>query len=148
MKSTDKITLGWREWVTLPDLNLSRIKAKVDTGARTSCLHATNIETFCRDDELWVKFDTNPSQKGEGESLRCEAKVKAARKVKDSGGHQTERYVIETTLVAGKLTSVIEMTLISRAKMKFKMLLGRTAMSGMCTVDPEASFLLGVTKDR
>ncbi|WP_201746190.1 ATP-dependent zinc protease family protein [Veronia nyctiphanis] len=148
MTKTERIPLGWREWVELPDLNIPSIKAKVDTGARTSCLHATNISTFTRDGALWVKFDSNPDQKNQGDAITCEAIVKAVRNVRDSGGHQTERYVIETRLKAGSISFPIEMTLISRANMKFKMLLGRTAMSGRCVVDPEASYLLDVYKDK
>lgn len=138
--------LGWREWVSFPELSIPLIKAKVDTGARTSCLHAFMVEPFERDGSEWVRFDIHPDQYDNTEVLRCEAPVKDRRKVKDSGGHQELRYVIETTVAVGKQAHTAEITLTDRDAMKFRVLLGRTMMRGNYTVDPGKSYLQGRRK--
>ncbi|WP_407333485.1 ATP-dependent zinc protease [Enterovibrio sp. 27052020O] len=144
--TSDKMMVGWREWVGLPELNISAIKAKVDTGARTSCLHTFGIEEYQKDDETWVKFWVHPIQDDNVTQQQCHAKVKDMRTVRDSGGHETLRYVIETQLVIGKLRYLIEMTLTARDNMMFRMLLGRTAMEGRLLVDSEASFIVEAPK--
>lgn len=139
---TAKITVGWREWLSLPELGIEKVKAKIDTGARTSCIHALNIEEYEIDGEKWVKFITQPLQEDEETQVVCNAKVKKKKHVTSSGGQKELRYFIETTLHAGKYSWPIEITLTSRATMKFRMLLGRTAMENCIVVDPALSHLL------
>lgn len=140
------LIVGWREWVGLPALGIGAIKAKVDTGARTSCLHTFAIEEYQKHDQKWVKFMVHPIQDDNVTEQECHAKVVDRRSVRDSGGHETTRYVIETTLVIGDESYLIEMTLTARDNMRFRMLLGRTAMEGRLVVDPKASYLVPLSK--
>lgn len=139
---TDKIIVGWREKLSLPELGIETIKAKIDTGARSSCLHTFKLETFERDSELWVRFWVHPLQNNNDFIKECEAKVLDQRMVKDSGGHEEQRFVIQTMLKFNKEEWPIEMTLTNRENMLFRMLLGRTAMQNRIIVDPTASFLI------
>ena len=139
---TAKIIVGWREWLSLPALGIERIKAKIDTGARTSCIHALNIEEYEVEGEKWVKFTAQPLQGDEKMQITCNAKVKKRKLVTSSSGQKELRYFIETTLQAGEHSWPIEVTLTSRTTMKFKMLLGRTAMENRIVVDPALSHLL------
>ncbi|MEJ2360736.1 MAG: ATP-dependent zinc protease [Gammaproteobacteria bacterium] len=133
--------LGWREWVAMPELGIELIKAKVDTGARTSSLHAFSVEEFSRQDQRYVRFGIHPFQKRIDVEIYCEAIVRDQRQVTDSGGHSELRYVIESTVRLGEMSWPIEITLTNRDSMGFRMLLGRTAIRGLYLVDPGASYL-------
>lgn len=139
----EAITVGWREWVYLPDLHIDKIKAKVDTGARTSCLHAFEIDPYTENGVEKVHFLIHPLQKNDDIVDECDAVVLDKRMVSDSGGHKEIRYVISTRLVLGSHEWDIEMTLTNRDTMMFRMLLGRTAMAKKVLVDPSRSYLLG-----
>lgn len=138
-----KPMLGWREWVALPELKLSEIKAKIDTGARSSALHAFAIEPYRKGGQRWVMFAIHPLQNSSEVSVECHAPIKDRRLVMDSGGHKQRRYVIETQMVLGQAVINAEMTLTNRDSMLFRMLLGRTAMDAAFIVDPGASYLQG-----
>ena len=138
--------LGWREWARLPDLNLPWMKAKVDTGARTSALHAFDIEIFERDGKNFVRFKVHPKQRNTEVIIETEAELVDQRHVLSSGGRRSFRPVIRTTLeLSGKRLSV-EMTLICRKKMGFRMLIGREALRRRFVVDAGRSFLSGTKK--
>ena len=137
------MTLGWREWVRLPELGIDRIKAKVDTGARTSALHAFDVATFTDNGRDRVRFQLHPIQKDAETVLTCEADIVDQRTVTDSGGHKEERYVIRTLVAIGPHEWPIEMTLTARDDMLFRMLLGRTALKNIATVDPARSYIVG-----
>ena len=137
-----KIIVGWREWLSLPELGIEKIKAKVDTGARTSCIHAFDIEEFSENGETWVKFTTHPLQEDVETTVECRAKVVERKYVTSSSGQRELRYFIETKLVAGDQSWPIRVTLSNRSTMKFRMLLGRTAMENRIVVDPALSHLL------
>ena len=142
------ITIGWREWIDLPELGLEAIKVKVDTGARTSALHAYHIELFNRDGRAWVRFVTQPEQYNPARTVKCEAALKDIRYITNSGGQREERYVIETQLNLGGKQWPIELTLTNRRKMKFRMLLGRHAMRNQLLVDPGKSYMTGRFSER
>lgn len=137
----DRLIIGWREWLSLPDIGIHEIKAKVDTGARTSALHATNLHSFRKGGKPWARFDVQPMQGNSSVVVRCEAPVRDHREIKNSSGNVDLRVVIETTLAFGDLQWPIEVTLTNRRDMRFRMLLGRTALSGRALVDPRKSFL-------
>lgn len=141
-KPTQKPVLGWREWVALPDLDIALIKAKIDTGARSSALHAFVIDPYRRDGQHWVMFAIHPKQKSDV-AVECHAPIKDRRLVTDSGGHKQRRYVIETRLNLGSMAINAEITLTNRDSMLFRMLLGRTALNNRFIIDPGVSYLLG-----
>lgn len=139
----EKITIGWREWVALPDLNIPAIKVKIDTGARTSALHAFDLEVFERDGRQKVRFGIHPLQRKTRIVRYCVADVQEKRMVTDSGGHCENRYVIRTTLSLADKLWPIEVTLSRRDTMRYRMLLGRTALQGWLIIDPAKSYLAG-----
>jgi hypothetical protein len=135
--------VGWREWVALPDLGLERLKAKVDTGAATSALHAIHIRRFTEDGRPRVRFDVHPEQRRTDVSRHCVADVIDERVITSSNGHRERRLVIRTRLVIGGVRYPVELTLTNRDTMGFRLLIGRRAMRHRLLVDPGASFLAG-----
>lgn len=143
-RSNRNITLlGWREWVSLPALGIGHIKAKVDTGARTSALHAFSNEIYYERGIKMVRFSLHPWQKRTDIEQSCVAEVIDQRMVSDSGGHRERRLVIATDVCLDHHCWQTEMTLTNRDNMQFRMLLGRTAIRGRYAVDPGASYLVG-----
>lgn len=135
--------IGWREWLALPDLGIHAIKAKIDTGARSSALHAYGVERFRSGGRSMVRFDVHPIQRDNRRVVRVEAEMFEERKVRDSGGHSELRPVIRTTARLRDRTWVIEVTLTDRDEMGFRMLLGRRALVSRFLIDPARSFLAG-----
>ncbi len=134
------VVIGWREWVSLPSLGIDLIKAKIDTGARTSALHAFDIEPFQENGIDKVAFKIHPIQRNNEVTVQCAANLVDLRNVSDSGGHRELRYVIETTLIMGGLSRLIHVTLTDRSSMNFRMLLGRKALQTYYIIDPARSF--------
>lgn len=141
--SFQKTVIGSEEWCSFPELEIPFIKARVDSGAKTSSIHATHITPFSRNGEDWVKFDVNPLQNNVKVVRHCEAKLIDKRIVKSSSGYREQRFVIKTDLKIGEEVFPIEITLANRDSMGFRMLLGREAMVGKMIVDPEEKYLLG-----
>ena len=131
------MTVGWRELVSLPDLNLSGIPAKIDTGARTSSLHAEVLEEFTREDGTWVRFAVD----WDGERHQCEAIHVDKRGITSSNGETQQRYVIKTPLMIGTVQFKAEISLADRSDMKFPMLIGRSALRRRFLVDSGHSWL-------
>ncbi len=149
MKSVKKIKkiIGWKEWFGLECLNLPAIKGKIDTGAKTSSLHAFNIENFYIEDVEYVRFEIHPLQKNKKLVRPCVARVVDRRMVSDSGGKKEKRFVIKSDLSVGERKIRIEITLANRDSMAFKMLLGREAIKQLnMLVDISKSFALGKLK--
>lgn len=140
MSDKNNIEVGWKEYAALPELNVDRIHVKIDTGARTSAIHTQSHKVFTRGKKQWVRFILAPYQDDDDTTIECECPVKDQRVVTSSNGQKSERIVIETQMVMGTLTRDIEVTLVCRQKMKFRMLLGRQAMQGMM-VRPDRSHL-------
>jgi len=139
-------TIGWREWVWLPDFGIEAIKVKVDTGARSSSLHAFDLHEFTREDEKWVRFKVHPVQRRRDVTVEIEARVLEYRSVRSSSGKATKRPVIVTKLKLLGITWPVELTLASRDKMGFRMLLGREAFRDRFLVDAGNSYFSGKPK--
>ncbi len=136
----DRLVIGWREWVALPDLGLARLKAKVDSGARTSALHAFHVQVL---PDRRVRFRLHPLQRKNGPTVECSAPLVGYRWVRSSSGHRTRRPVVLTRLVIGGATWPVEITLVRRDLMGFRMLLGRQALRRRALVDPGRSLRAG-----
>ena len=136
-------TVGWREWIALPELGILAIKAKIDTGARSSALHAFDIELFNRGEQTMVRCRVHPWQRNDEETVMVEAPLAGQRAVRNSGGIETLRPVIVTAVEILGQSWPIELTLTSRGYMGFRMLLGREAVRRRLLVDPGRSYLSG-----
>jgi len=141
--ATMKVQVGWREWAALPDLGIARIKAKIDTGARTSALHAFELNTFNRHGQRMVRFGVHPLQHKLRLKTYCEAKIVDERWVTDSGGHREQRLVIATRVHIGAMIWPIELTLTDRDSMRFRLLIGRSAMQDRLLINPDGSYATG-----
>jgi hypothetical protein len=135
--------IGWKEWIALPELGIPAIKAKIDTGARTSALHTFSLEEFDSDGTRMIRFGIHPLQRRRDIELFCQAPVVERRRVKDSGGHVEKRYVIRTLATLGGLAWSIDITLTNRDKMLFRMLLGRKAVEDIFMIDPGRAYKTG-----
>ncbi len=141
--SHSHILAGWREWVSLPGLGVPWVKAKLDTGARSSAIHAFDLVELERDGERWVRFSVHPWQRSAEDAVLCECPVHDVREVRSSSGHREERLVVGMDLVLMGRTVPVEMTLARRDEMGFRLLVGREALRQGFAVDPGASYLGG-----
>ena len=143
MSENSGLTLGWREWVALPDLGLPAIKAKIDTGARTSALHAFKIEPYTDAGTEMLRFLIHPIQRNQDFQVECHTPIHDYREITDSGGHREMRYVIRSNIAVAGGSWPIELTLTNRDTMRFRMLLGRRAMENRFLVNPGVSYVNG-----
>ncbi len=141
-----KIIIGWRETVGLPDYGIEAIKAKIDTGAKTSSLHAFGVRHFKKDEEDWVRFKIHPRQRRKTPEILCEAKVLDVRPVVSSNGAKERRIFIKTRLKVGPYTFPIEVSLSSRDEMGYRFLIGRQALNKRFVVDSGISYTIGNPK--
>lgn len=137
------MTAGWREWVGLPDLGVEHIKAKLDTGARSSALHAFDLVEFERDGIAWVRFSIHPWQKSAADAHTVELPVHDRRTVRSSSGHVQERYVVRMNLRLLDQVLPVEVSLARRDAMGFRLLIGREALRQGFAVDSGRSYLGG-----
>ncbi len=135
-----KKIIGWKEWVSLPELGGARLKAKIDTGARSSSLHVSDLEIYERDGDVYAEFNIRPDKRGKGKSLRCRARVEGYRKVKSSNGQTEHRPVVVTRLALFKDSWPIEVTLTNRDGMRYQMLLGRKSIRDRFYVDADGAW--------
>jgi hypothetical protein len=142
----NELTVGWKEWVALPDLQIPAIKAKVDTGARTSALHASQITIVPKPSGNWVRFVVQPLRRSPEIEIQCESKLLDKRDIKNSGGQIESRYIIETTIMLGGAMWSTMLSLTSREDMLFRMLIGRTSLSDKATIHPGEKYLTGKLK--
>jgi len=140
--------IGWREWVSLPGLGVAAVKAKIDTGARSSSLHVFAMETFHRQGLVWVRFQIHPLQRNVRKTITVEAEVDEYRRIRSSSGHDALRPVILTPVRLLEVEWPIELTLANRDSMGFRMLLGREAMRDRFLVDPARSYYGGRRRSR
>jgi hypothetical protein len=143
----DPILIGWREWLAMPKLGLAAIKAKIDTGARTSSLHVSMLEADERAGQTWLRFAVAPRRRNAA-LVYCEAPASDRRDVTDSGGHRTQRWFIRTEISLAGSRFMAEINLTNRGDMLFPMLLGRTALRERFRVDPQLSYVCGRPRAR
>ncbi|MBP9722186.1 MAG: ATP-dependent zinc protease [Gammaproteobacteria bacterium] len=143
MENKQKIFIGWKEWCALPDLNIMYIRAKIDTGAKTSSLHAYDIHEFYKRNQKYVSFNIHPIQNNEKISIPTTAKIIDERYIMSSNGHKELRYVIATNLILGSKKFLIQLTLSNRDPLRYRMLLGRDALTNNFIIDPGKSHCLG-----
>jgi len=146
MTGNSRRIAGWREWVGLAGLGVESIKAKLDTGARTSAIHAFDVESYSRDGEQRVRLFIHPVQKDDTLKIACDERVADIRTVSNPGGRREKRFIIRTDLRLGGDVWPIDLSLTDRDEMGFRLLIGRTAMEGRLMVDPDHSFQLGKKK--
>lgn len=146
--NSDLSIVGWREFLELPSLGIARIKAKVDTGARSSSLHARAIEPLTIDDRDYVRFEVTPLQRSTRKVIRAQAPVLEYRNIRSSSGAVSKRPVILTEVTVLGESWQIELTLADRATMGFRMLLGREAIRGRYLVDPGKSYYGGLPQSK
>jgi ribosomal protein S6--L-glutamate ligase len=144
----EKLLIGWQEWCALPKLHLPAIKAKIDTGAKTSAIHADNITPFMRQGKPYVHFEVAPLQGTTHPNINCTAPVIGERHVTSSNGHRELRYVIQTPILLGEQTWMIELTLSNRDPLSFRLLLGREALKGRVLIKPHAILRQGQLSQR
>lgn len=137
------MTVGWREWVGLPSFGVAHLKAKIDTGARTSALHAFDLVEFERDGEEWVRFSVHPWQRSDEDAVPTECRVHDRRAVRSSSGHSEPRVVVLTDVRLGAEVVTAELTLTRRDEMGFRMLIGREVLRQGFLVDSGRSYLGG-----
>lgn len=142
-QSPDKVLVGWNEWCRLPDLGVPAIKAKIDTGARTSALHAFDTRLTRGGYRTYVEFNAHPLQRRDDIIVPCHALLIDERHIMSSSGHRERRYVILTQLILGGQSWEIELTLSQRDELAFRMLLGREALSHRTIVDPGRELVQG-----
>ncbi|MFW6174368.1 MAG: ATP-dependent zinc protease [Chloroflexota bacterium] len=136
--------VGWREWISLPDLGITRIKAKMDTGASSSAIHAMEVETFERDGVRMARFQVHPLQRNSSVTVDCEAEVIGERIVRSSSGHAVRRIVVRARARIGGRIARLDLTLAQRDQMGFRMLVGRRGLRrARLAVDPAGSYLSG-----
>ncbi len=144
MSVRNHFAVGWREWVTFPDFGTTRVKAKIDTGARTSAIHAVNITTTASENGDIAHFELHPNQDDDVTTVICTAPIIDRRMITDSGGHSEKRLVVETAIQIGEHIWPIELTLTDRDSMGFRMLIGRHAIRKKFVVFPGRSYLAGI----
>lgn len=142
-EDSEQLALGWREWVTLPEWDIAYMKAKIDSGARTSALHAVNVEWFVKGDQPWVRFVTFPWQDSTDDELAIEAQVIATREIKSSSAEVELRPVVNALLMLAGVQRQIEVTLTDRTEMRFRMLIGREALRENYVIDTGSSYVAG-----
>lgn len=141
-KTRKRQIIGWREWVGLPDLGVGAIKAKIDTGARTSAVHAWDVVEHDGPDGPWVSFELHPVQRNNTVVVPCRARIRDRRRIRSSNGQIEYRFIIRTTLQLGEDSWPIEISLANRDEMGFRLLLGRAALRRHVRIDPGRSFLI------
>ncbi len=143
-----KNIIGWEEWCGFPQLNLPAVKAKIDTGAKTSSLHADNLKVFQKDGVDFIQFEVHPIQKNREITVICEAPIIDYRTVTSSNGEREKRYVINTQFQFGEHIFQSDLTLTTRYGMRFRMLLGKEALkAGKFLVDPSKGYIIGRRKN-
>lgn len=145
-KKRDRPLIGWREWVDLPDFEVTGVNAKIDTGAKSSAIHAFRIKEVMLDGEPHVEFFLHPVQRRKKPEVFCRAPIADMRVIRSSNGQEEERYVIATQLRLGDRSWKIDLTLTNRDAMGFRLLIGRDALRRKFLIDPGASYLL--TRDK